>query len=139
MRILLNQAKYYLDKPYIKVGYDPVSGVLFNIWNGFASFSEVLQIGQRTLEAALFEKPSKMLFDTRNMEVLDEESQQYVSNEFARQMRDIGIKFTATVLPEDEFAQYSVDRIKNAIFTGTSTEIRYFQQISSAIKWLKSK
>ena len=80
-----------------------------------------------------------MLFDTRNMEVLDEESQQYVSHEFARQMRDIGIKFTATVLPEDEFAQFSVDKIKNAIFTGTATEIKYFKKIGSAVKWLNSK
>ena len=139
MKTLLAQAKYYLDKPYITVGYDSVSGILFSIWNGFASFDEVLQISQRTLEAALFEKPTKMLFDTRNMEVLDEESQQYVSHEFSRKMRDLGIKFTAAVLPEDEFAQNSMDRIKNQIFTGTSTEIKYFGEMSAALKWLKSK
>lgn len=139
MRALLHQAKYYLDKPYIKVGYDPTNGILFNIWNGFASFSEVLQIGQRTLEAAMFERPTKVLFDTRHMEVLDDDSQEYVSHDFARQMRDVGIRYTATVLPEDEFAQYSVDKIKKAIFTGTATEIRYFKRMSSAVNWLKSK
>lgn len=139
MKTLLSKAKYYLDKPYITIGYDPVTGILFNIWNGFASFEEVLQIGKRTLEAALFEKPTKVLFDTRNMEVLDEESQQYVSNEFAKQMRDIGIKFSATVLPEDVFAQHSVDRIKNALLYGASTEVKYFKEISAAVKWLSAK
>ena len=49
MSTLLDKAKYYLDKPYIKVGYDPASGILFNVWGGFASYSEVRQIGQRTL------------------------------------------------------------------------------------------
>ncbi|GEM_PF-4591659 len=139
MRSLLTKAKYYLDKPYIKVGYDPSSGILFNVWNGFASYEEILQIGERTLEAALFEKPRKALFDTRNMEVLDEPSQRYVSQEFARQLRDAGIKFTATVVPEDEFAKTSVDRIKNAILPGAVTEVRYFKQLGAATKWLGSK
>lgn len=139
MKALLSQAKYYLDKPYIKVGFDPLSGILFNIWNGFASFEEVLQVGKRTLDAALFEKPTKVLFDTRHMEVLDEESQQYVSNEFAKQMREVGIKFTATVLPEDVFAQHSVDRIKEAILTTATTEVKYFNKIDAAVKWLNTK
>ncbi len=139
MKTLLGQAKYYLDKPYIKVGFDPLSGILFNIWNGFASFEEVLQIGKRTLDAALFEKPTKALFDTRNMEVLDERSQQYVSTEFARQMREVGIKFTATVLPEDEFAKHSVDRIKEALLTTATTEVKYFEKAGAAVKWLSTK
>ena len=89
MKTLFAKAKYYLDKHYIKVGYDPLSGILFNIWNGFASYEEVMQIGQRTIEAALFERPKKALFDTRHMEVLDEASQQYVSHDFAKKLQKI--------------------------------------------------
>ena len=138
MRALLTKAKYYLDKPYIKVGYDPSSGILFNIWNGFASYDEVLHIGERTLEAALFERPKKALFDTSNMEVLDERSQHYITNEFAQKLRESGIMYTATVIPEDEFAQTSVDRIKDAIAPKAVTEVRYFKKLSSAVKWLNS-
>ncbi len=136
---LISAANIYMDKPYIKVGFNRKDRILFNIWNGFASHEEVLEIGQRTIDAAIFEKANKVLFDSRHMEVLDEASHRYISQEFTQEMLKVGVLYAATVLPEDIFAKQSIKQIKHYQEDAGMGHAHYFKSLQKAFDWLKSK
>lgn len=136
---LVNVAKIHMDKPYIKIGFNRRENILFNIWDGFASHEEVLEIGQRTIDAAIFEKATKVLFDSRHMEVLDDASHRYISTEFTREMLNVGVLYAATVLPEDIFAKQSIKQIKHYQENAGVGHAHYFSSLQKAFDWLKSK
>ncbi len=129
----------YLNKPYVKLVWDDDDGILITYWEGFASFEELKAVADRTLEAARHEGARRLLNDTRKMELLDDDSQQYISGEFTLKMVRAGVQFAATVLPEDDFAKESVEYIKGAIPTVVHHSNRYFTSVSKAKKWLKTK
>ena len=132
-------ATVYLNKPYVKVFWDPAKKVLASMWNGFSTFDEISAIGQRILDAVAFERAEKVLYDARHMEVLDEESQDYISNRFTHDMVGAGVKYAATVLPEDIFAKFSVDNIQEKISNNKEACVNYFGSFKKALEWLDSK
>jgi hypothetical protein len=136
---LLQQATIYLDKEYIKVGYNEEFKILFNIWNGFSSFEEVLEVGNRTLEIADKKSAKKVLFDSTNMEILDKESRDYISNQFTTKMTGLGVKYAATVLPEDVFAQNTIKDIQVRLQQSQNVHVKYFNDCKKALDWLQSK
>jgi hypothetical protein len=136
---LLQQATIYMDKRYIKVGYNEESKILFNIWNGFSSYEEVLEIGNRTIEIAEKKGAKKVLFDSTNMEILDKDSRDYISNQFTTKMTSLGVKYAATVLPEDIFAQNTVKDIQIRLQQNQKVQVRYFDSCKKALDWLESK
>lgn len=133
---LLRESKIYLDKPYIKVGWHQPSGTIVHCWNGFASFEEILEVGKRTLAAVQQQHATKVLYDTRAMEVLDDRSRDYISGSFTFQMIRAGIHFSATVLPEDPFAQHSIQVIKERMERHLPDRVRYFRAFNKAVEWL---
>lgn len=137
--IIPTGSKVYLDKPYIKVFWNPKSEVLSSLWTGFSSYEEVAAIGGRILDAVIFEKAEKVLYDARELEVLDNDSQMYISNAFTKDMVNAGVKYAATVLPEDIFAQFSVDNIQQSIAGNKDACVNYFKSFSSALAWLENK
>lgn len=132
-------AKVYLDKPYVKIFWDPAGQILASLWNGFSTFDEISVIGQRILDAVSFEKAEKVLYDARYIEVLDDESQLYISNKFTKDMVRAGVKYAATVLPEDAFAKFSVDNIQKTITDNHEACVNYFRSFKQAMEWLESK
>lgn len=135
----LSDSKLYLDKPYIKVGFNTCECVLFNVWSGFSTYEEILEVGRRTIEAATKEGAYKVLFDSRKMEVLDMDSLAYISGEFTYQMNKIGIKYAATVLPVDLFAKISIDQIQGKLQDAQVAHGQYFKSFDDALAWLRSK
>ncbi len=135
---LLKESKTYLDKPYIKVAWHPRLNLIIHDWKGFATFEEILEVGQRTLEAVQMEHATKVLYDTRGMEVLDDRSRNYITNEFTLKMIRAGIHYSATVMPDDPFAQYTMHAIKERMERHFADRVRYFDAINKAIDWLVS-
>lgn len=136
---LLQKATIYLDKDYIKVGFSEESKILFNVWNGFSSYEEVLEVGNRTIELAEKKSAKKVLFDTTNMEILDKASRDYISKQFTDKMNSIGVKYAATVLPEDIFARNTVKDIQIKLEQNQNVQVKYFDSCKKALEWLHSK
>ncbi|MFY0651959.1 MAG: hypothetical protein JXQ96_08005 [Cyclobacteriaceae bacterium] len=132
-------AKVYLDKPYVTIFWNPANKILASIWKGFSTFDEINAIGQRILDAVVFEKATKVLYDAREMEILDNDSEKYISGAFTKEMVNAGVKYAATVLPEDVFAKYSVDNIQKSIDNNKNALVNYFKSLDSALKWLENK
>ncbi|UXP31137.1 hypothetical protein N6H18_12335 [Reichenbachiella agarivorans] len=134
-----NKIKVYLDKPYVKVLWDTEDGILMSRWSGFCTFDEIKAVSVRILDAVVLEGAKKVLYDAREIEVLDDESQEYISGAFTREMIQSGIMYSATVFPDDVFAKFSVDDIHKSLKGRKISNVTYFQSLPSAIEWLKSK
>lgn len=132
-------AKIYLNKPYVQLYWDPSTRILTSHWSGFCTFDEIVAVGKRILDAVTFEHAEKVLYDARDIEVLDDQSQRYISGDFTRAMVNSGVKYAATVFPEDVFAKFSIDDIKENLSSNRGTSINYFNTISTAFNWLQSK
>lgn len=130
-------AKVYLDKPYAKIFWDPVNKILSSFWNGFSTYEEIVEIGKRILEATVLENAVKVLYDARCIEILDEESQNHISEEFTLEMKNAGVKYAATVIPEDVLAKFSVDNIQKKQDENREVSVLYFDSVTKAIDWLK--
>ncbi len=134
-----HNAKVYLDKPYVKVFWDPNKRVLNSIWKGFSTFDEISAIGHRILEAVVFEKATKVLYDAKEIEILDDDSERYISGVFTKEMVAAGVKYAAAVLPEDVFAKYSIDNIQQSIVSNKNACVNYFKSVDLAQQWLAKK
>ena len=130
-------AKIYLDKPYVKVFWDSTNKILSSQWTGFCEFDEITAVGKRILDAVNFEEAKKVLYDARQIEMLDEASKNYITGNFTRQMIKAGVKYAAAVFPEDVLAKLSIDHIQEKLDKGT--DVNYFNSLSNAFDWLKKK
>ena len=136
------KAKIYLNKPYVQVYWNIAARVLTSRWSGFCTFDEIKAIGKRIVDAVIFEKAKKVLYDAREIEILDESSQKYIAEEFTKQMIDAGISYSATVFPDDVFAKFSIDDIQGhqtSSNISSSSNNKYFHSVDEAITWLNSK
>ncbi len=131
--------KTYLDKPYVKVFYNPATCTLTSLWKGFSTFDEIKAVSTRILEAISIEGTCKVLYDTRQLEILDGESEKYISGTFTHLMKNAGVKYSAAVIPDDEFAQLSIDNIQKVQSNDSSTNAVYFSSMAKARQWLKHK
>ena len=136
---LIKESKTYLDKPYIKVAWHPQLNLIIHDWKGFATFEEILEVGRRTLSAVQMEHATKVLYDTRDMEVLDDRSRNYIAGEFTVKMIRAGIHYSATILPEDPFAQCTIQAIKGSMERHLPERVRYFNTVNKALDWVVSQ
>lgn len=128
-------AKVYLDKPYVKVFWDPMNKILSSQWTGFCDFDEISAVGKRILDAVNFEQAKKVLYDARQIEMLDDDSKKYITGNFTKEMIKAGVKYAAAVFPEDILAKLSIDQIQKSLESGT--DVNYFKSQSSAFDWLR--
>ena len=132
-------AKIYLNKPYVQLFWNPVDRILTSRWSGFCTTEEIRAVGKRILDAVTFEKAEKVLYDARRIEMLDEESQNYISGQFAHEMVGSGVKYAATVFPNDVLAKFSIDDIQKNLQKYNGSTISFFNSVWSACEWLKTK
>lgn len=132
-------SKVYLNKPYVQVFWNPLNKILTSRWTGFCTFDEIKAVAQRIIDAVSFEGARKVLYDAREIEVLDEDSQRYIAGDFTKEMIKVGIEYSATVSPTDIFAKFAVDDIQNSIKIPESANNKLFQSVEEAFNWLASR
>lgn len=132
-------SKVYLNKPYVQVFWNPLNKILTSRWTGFCTYDEIKAVAQRIIDAVNFEGARKVLYDAREIEVLDEDSQRFIAGDFTKEMIKVGIEYSATVSPTDIFAKFSVDDIQSAMKLPESSKNRLFQSMEEAFNWLASK
>lgn len=134
----LNCGRVYIDLPYVKVACDLERGILFSYWSGFASYEEFVNIGERIVEIISKDQITRILFDTRDMEVIDDYSQAFISGDYTRDMIRLGIRYAATILPEDPIARESLMHIEHSVPVGESHN-NYFDTVEESLAWLGSR
>ena len=134
---IIKDSKLYLDKPYIKIAWSNKEGIMINHFRGFATHEEIVEIGKRIIEAVKIEKAKKILYDARGLEILDDNSKEYIIKDFTRQVGETGVQFAATVFPDDVFAKSTMGHIEQSL-THLNDVNRYFPSINKAVDWLRS-
>ena len=132
-------SKVYLNKPYVQVFWSPINRILTSRWTGFCTYDEIKAVAQRIIDAVTLEGARKVLYDAREIEVLDEDSQKYIAGDFTKEMIKVGIEYSATVSPTDVFAKFSMDDIQNSIKIPEASHNKFFQSVEEAFQWLQSK
>lgn len=132
-------SKVYLKKPYVQVFWSPINRILTSRWTGFCTYDEIKAVAQRIIDAVTLEGARKVLYDAREIEVLDEDSQKYIAGDFTKEMIKVGIEYSATVSPTDVFAKFSMDDIQNSIKIPEASHNKFFQSVEEAFQWLQSK
>lgn len=132
-------SKVYLNKPYVQVFWSPINKILTSRWTGFCTFDEIKAVAQRIIDAVMFEGAKKVLYDAREIEVLDEDSQRYIAGDFTKEMIKVGIEYSATVSPTDIFAKFSLDDIQSSIKIPAASHNKFFKNVEEAFEWLQSK
>lgn len=135
----LKRCNLYLDKPYVKIGWNPRDNILASYWKGFFSLEEIVATGNRLIQIAKIEKARKVLYDASAMEILDEESQQFVAGEFTRHMVEAGILFSAATLPNDFIAKTAVENIMAISPESISSRSKVFSSFEEALRWLRRR
>ena len=130
--------RVFIVKPYVRVMLDESSRILFSVWQGFATSDELMAIGERILEIVSKESVRKVLFDTREMELIDDYSQSFISGAYTLDMIKAGVQYAATVLPRDEVAQESLDHIRELSHI-PGDHNRFFADYDEAIDWLSDR
>lgn len=133
-----DNARIYIDLPYVKVASHPGWGILFTYWSGFASYEDFVNIGERVSEIISKDQLEKILFDTRELEVIDDYSQAFISGDYTREMIRQGVRFAATVLPTDPIARESLMNIEHTVPVSEDYN-NYFDTAEEAIGWLLSR
>lgn len=133
------ESKVYLNKPYVQVFWNPINKILTSRWTGFCTYDEIKAVAQRIIDAVTFEGARKVLYDAREIEVLDEKSQKYIAGDFTKEMIKVGIEYSATVSPTDIFAKFSLDDIQSSIKIPEASHNKFFQSVEDAFQWLQSK
>ncbi|MEO9804703.1 MAG: hypothetical protein ABJF04_15710 [Reichenbachiella sp.] len=132
-------SKVYLNKPYVQVFWNPLNKILTSRWTGFCTYDEIKAVAQRIIDAVTFEGARKVLYDAREIEVLDEDSQRFIAGDFTKEMIKVGIEYSATVSPTDTFAKFSLDDIQSSIKIPEASNNKFFKTVDDAFDWLKSK
>lgn len=127
--------RIFIDRPYVQVRYDESNKILYSVWQGFATADEFLGIGERLIELVSKENIHKVLYNTLEIELIDDFSQAFISGAFTRKMIIAGIQYSATVLPKDDLALESLDHIRELTHAPDANN-RFFSSLEEAEHWL---
>jgi len=134
---IIKDSKLYLDKPYIKIAWNGKEGILINHFKGFATYEEIVEIGNRILEAVEIEKARKVLYDARGIEIIDDNSRKYIVEDFTQQMVAAGVEYAGTIFPQDIFARDSIHQIRDSLHYLNDVN-QFFGSVTKALEWLRS-
>ena len=123
------------DQPHCAIEYDPDARRIIQTWKGFAKPSEFRASIQKTIDAFERHRPTTILSDTRESEVVDQAEARWVVEYANPALIARGLKKIAFVLPKKLLPRWSVDHF----FRGAKDqplEARAFNSIAEARAWL---
>jgi hypothetical protein len=135
----LKKSNLYMDKPYVKIGWNPKDEILASYWKGFFSLEEIVATGNRLIQVAKIEQAQKVLYDTTAMEILDETSQRFIAGEFTRHLVEAGILYSAAIVPKDFMAKTAVENIMAISPESIHNRSKIFNNFNTALRWLRKK
>ena len=132
-------SKVYLDKSYVQLYWNPTLKIIVCRWSGFCTHEEISAVALCLMDIVHLEGAKKILYDSQDMEVLDDASQKFISGAFTKQMIKAGVEYSATVFPEDIFAKFAVADIRKSMTNIKESNNSTFDSMKSALAWLKKK
>jgi hypothetical protein len=126
----LNENLYSLE-------YDEELDCWILTWHEYVSSNEFREIQLRVVEQLENTSPRKMIRDTRNLNILSAEDQQWFLEVIVPQMIIMGLKAVAVIIPKNLLAKMSIEDVTSKI-APNGVDTRLFSDIDTAREWLKS-
>jgi hypothetical protein len=130
------------DKPQATVDWDETLGAVILRWKGFAIDEMLREPMEKALELVVSKNALKFFGDTTKLRILKPEDQEWINTNWIPRINQAGVKWVAIVMPSSEYARATVRESNNNVQStphGVFVEIRPFEQLEEAQKWLKDK
>ena len=118
--------------------YDKATNCALLSFRGFLSTQEFIGIAEQGHTLRLQYNSNKQLNDIEDMAVLTKDIQQYLKETWFPKAVKTGLKYFAFVIPKNALGMMSM-KGANTEADKTGIDIKYFDSLSEAKKWLISK
>ncbi|WP_207436280.1 STAS/SEC14 domain-containing protein [Sabulibacter ruber] len=108
-------------------------------YDGFLKHPEFREIAETSLALIQQSGYSKILVDTRQTRVIQQESQQWINQEWFPKAIKAGVTHMAFLTPEDFFGKVSVESTNKSAVQSGDIVINYFTNLDSARQWLQAQ
>lgn len=129
---------YFEDKNWL-IEWDEIRKWIKIDMIGFVQGEAHRNGSMKVVELMKQKKATKILTDTRQAKVLGLAEQKWVNEVWVPMMKAAGMRYTATVLPQNVIAQMSINAIAKTNKTVADLENAYFGTIEEAQDWLRTK
>lgn len=123
------------DKVYLTIEFDRVNNWIYNNWTGVLPTDKVIQGGQATLDFLRENKCPHMLNDNREVIGSWNAANDWIAKNWVPQVVHLGLKRFAHIVSPGIFGQASAAEMVTRV--GTQLEMRLFQNVELAKKWLR--
>jgi hypothetical protein len=126
----------YFNHPGVAVvTWDATIKAVHIEWQGWADSTEFVALNEAGLRALTEHHGSRFLSDSRNMKVVKQADQDWLSGDLFPRALAAGLRRVALIIPKSALAMMNVDRIADG-FLETPLAIEYFATVSEAREWL---
>ena len=123
--------------PNLSVRWDGALQSIIMEWTGFIHGGDFKKTVNQGLNLLIENKGCKWLADLSKMEVIAQEDQRWIDEEWFPQAAKTGVKYIAMVRPQMILAQMSVRRVTGKVGE-LEIETAYFDSVEQAREWLKN-
>jgi hypothetical protein len=125
------------DKVYLTIELDEANRWIYNNWLGVLPTEKVIQGCRATIDFLRENHCSQMLNDNREVVGSWSSANDWIAQNWVPQVLRLGLKRFAHVVSPGIFGQASAAEMVTRV--GTQFEMRLFQDIELAKKWLQEK
>jgi hypothetical protein len=122
----------------LSINWDITRQSIIMEWTGFVHGEDFRKAVNQGLDLLIEQKGCKWLADLSKMEVIAQEDQRWLDEEWFPRAAQAGVKYIAMVRPEKVISQISVRRVTGKV-GGLEIETIYFDSPEKAKDWLESK
>jgi hypothetical protein len=126
-----------LYKDYAQVIHNAELGCLEVIFTGFITFDELKEVIDYEFKMFTHFKLKKCVVNLRDITVYPQGGQEYIKNIWFPWIVAHGVKAIAIVVPDDVFAQMSMQEAHSADAKPVTT--KYFQKYTEALAWIRAE
>jgi hypothetical protein len=126
------------ESPNLKIHWDERLQSVMMEWTGFVHGDDFKKVVNRGLELLIAQKGRKWLADLSKMEVIAQEDQRWLDEEWFPTAAKAGVKYIAMIRPRKVISQMSVRKVTGKVGE-LEIETSYFDSLESATEWLRTK
>jgi hypothetical protein len=127
----------YFNAPFLNIYWIEDVKAVHMEWKKYAAGDKFRNGLDKGLELITAKGSSRWLADLRDMQVVNQEDQEWSNEDWTPRAVKAGIRHMAILVPKDVFGKTSVDRIMEKMLDiGLTTH--YFESVDEAKNWLKS-
>ena len=135
-----NASPYYFESAHIRIFWDEQIQCVVGEWLSFAKGKDFREPLVKGLELARNMRARRWLADTRKLGVITQDDLEWHEKDLIPQFVQAGVRYVATVVPNDVFAKWSLEALKQSKELKESALIvNTFGTLDDAKAWLKNQ